>query len=89
MAQKKRIALSIFETMGRSTSPFLKLWKAKNGVHCFKSGLVGPFLTRFNVSNLDTFIEKPFSVLSFHVWPALQNKCKDHGGPSEKQSDSL
>lgn len=61
---KKRNPLSTAETMHRATSPRLKQWQAIQPPACFTGGLVGPLSQAFNVSQVDTFIEKPFCVLS-------------------------
>jgi hypothetical protein len=52
------------ETMKLSTSPRLKLWQATNSVDGFTGGLVVHLSSDSNVSQVDTFIEKPFCTLN-------------------------
>lgn len=51
------------ETMNYATSPRLKHWKPLNPPYGFTGGLVGPYCSAFNVSQVDTFIEEPFCTL--------------------------
>lgn len=81
----KRRPLSIFETMGRSISPDMKPCDAERQGYVFKSGLVGPFSAGLMFSNLDIFIEKPFSVLSFHVCQLCKTGAKTTAASTEKQ----
>lgn len=62
--------------MGGSTSPDMKPCEAERPGYVFKSGLVGPFSANLMFSNLDIFIEKPFSVLSFHVCQLCKTGAK-------------
>jgi len=50
--------------MTRSTSPRLKHCEAFIAAHDFTGGLAGHYLSFFNVSQVDTFIEKPFCTLN-------------------------
>lgn len=52
----------------RAASPVQKQYQRLKPVHCFRAGLVGHFFPRFNVPQVDTFIEKPFCSLNI---PAL------------------
>jgi hypothetical protein len=76
MLRLKRNALSKYENMGGSISPDMKPCKAEGWRYVFKIGLVGPFCSGLMFSNLDTFIEKPFSVLSFHVCQLCKTRAK-------------
>ena len=86
MTQIKRVPLSIFETMGRSISPDLKPCDAERHGYVFKSGLVGPFCSGLMFSNLDIFIEKPFSVLSFHVCHLCQTGAMTTAAPLKSKA---
>lgn len=66
---KKRDPLSTPETMGTSASPRQKPLKDRCRFHGCSGGLVGGVWALFTVSEMDTFIEKPFSVLVLHVCP--------------------
>ncbi len=85
--RQKCIALSRYETMSSSTSPVLKPCHSERWGYVFRTGLVGRFLHGFMFSNLDIFIEKPFSILSSSCLPCLHNQRKDHNGPSGQQAD--
>lgn len=85
---KKRNALSIFETMSGPTSPEMKPRRAETPGYVFKSGLVGPFCIGLMFSNLDIFIEKPFSVLSFHICHLCKTSAKTTAAPLKSKTTS-
>lgn len=62
---KKRDPLSTAETMKAPTSPRQKPSMSGCPRAGFFGGLMDEFWDRFNVSEMDTFLEKPFSVHSF------------------------
>lgn len=62
---QKRNPLSTAETVESSTSPRQKPWQPYQAHAGFTGGLVGNYLNDFNVSQVDTFIEKPFCNLNF------------------------
>jgi hypothetical protein len=61
---KKHKPLSTAETLSGATSPRLKQRQAIQPRACFSGGLVGLLFQDFNVSQVDTFIEMPFSALT-------------------------
>lgn len=71
---KKRDPLSTPETMRPPASPRLKPSKLGCPGGGFAGGLVGGFSSRFKVSAVDTFIEKPFSVLALCALTTWQHK---------------
>ena len=80
---KKRNPLSTSETMERSTSPRQKPYKAHQPRAGFTGGLADLFFVAFMVSEMDTFIEKPISVLCFsicHLCNAWVNATSGHFG---------
>jgi hypothetical protein len=81
MVEKKRCPLSIFENMGGSISPDMKPCDPERLGYVFKSGLIGPFSSSLMFSYLDIFIEKPFSVLSFHVCQLCKTTAKTTAAP--------
>lgn len=78
---KKRDPLSTSETMRAPASPRLEPSRPVRPRAGFTAGLVGGFLVPFNVPAVDTFIEKPFSVLALRALTTWQNT----GGGAGKQ----
>jgi hypothetical protein len=63
--------------MTRSTSPRLKHCEVFIAANGFTGGLAGHYLSFFNVSQVDTFIEKPFSILLYkHIRMCNSNQSK-------------
>lgn len=62
------------ETMQHVTSPQLKHVQATNVVDSFTDGLVGPLSNDSNVSQVDTFIEKPFCTHNLKATPAVTDQ---------------
>jgi hypothetical protein len=73
---KKRDPLSTPETMGTSASPRQKPLKGRCPSHGCSGGLVGGVWASFTVSEMDIFIEKPFSVLSLSVCICSADRAK-------------
>ena len=78
---KKRDPLSTPETMGTPASPRQKPLKRRRPFHGCSSGLVGGVLALSTVSEMDTFIEKPFSVLSLSVCICFADSAKHREAP--------
>ena len=78
---KKRDPLSTPETMGAPASPRQKPLKDRCPFHGCADGLVGRVWALFNVSEMDTFIEKPFSVLSLSVCICSADRAKHRVAP--------
>ena len=85
--------------MHGATSPLAKPCKAFNRAHGFTGGLVGQFFGALMVSQVDIFIEKPFSVLTLSCIPASQpivgasqntlQRLRSNMSTNRKTSDSL
>lgn len=54
--------------------------------YVFKSGLIGPFSASLMFSYLDIFIEKPFSVLTFHVCQLCKINAKTTTAPLKSKA---
>lgn len=76
---KKRDPLSTPETMQPPASPRLKPSRPVRPCGGFSGGLVGGFSGPFNVSAVDTFIEKPFSVLALWALTICGNLLASNG----------
>jgi hypothetical protein len=63
-ATAKTQALVHLGNIERAASPVQKQYQRLKPIHCFSAGLVGHFFPRFNVPQVDTFIEKPFCSLN-------------------------
>lgn len=77
----KRNPLSTAETMTGAASPRLEHCEAGNPFARFTAGLAGPFWLSFDVPELDTFIEKPFSVVSPSVCICTALRAKHRAAP--------
>ena len=85
--------------MHGATSPLAKPSMALNRAHGFTGGLVGQFFGALMVSQVDIFIEKPFSVVTLSCIPAShpivgasQNtlqRLRSNMSTTRKTSDSL
>ncbi len=64
----------------------MKPYEAARRGYVFKSGLIGPFCSGLMFSNLDIFIEKPFSILSFHVCQLCKTSAKTTAGPLKSKA---
>lgn len=78
---KKRDPLSTPETMGTPASPRQKPLKDRCPSHGCSGGLAGGVLAQFTVSEMDTFIEKPFFVLSLSVCFCSADRSKHREAP--------
>lgn len=78
---KKRDPLSTPETMGTPASPRQKPLMGRCPSHGCAGGLAGGVLAPFTVSEMDTFIEKPFSVLSLLVCICSADRAKHREAP--------
>lgn len=72
--------------MGVSTSTRLTPWNAELRPIGITGVLVGPFFGSLQVSDMDTFIEKPFSVLSFHVCQLCKTSAKTTAAPLKSKA---
>ena len=86
---KKRDPLSTPETMRPPASPWLNPSRPVRPCSGFSGGLVGGFSGSFNVSAVDTFIEKPFSVLALWVLINCGNVLSTAGNRKARQMGCL
>jgi hypothetical protein len=77
---KKHNPVSTAETMEVSTSPLQQPCRQLQPHASFTGGLVGHLLGGFNVSQMDTFIEKPFSVVSLCACSLQKAQWKTQSG---------
>ncbi len=73
---KKHNPLSTAETRAGATSPRGKQWRPRQAHAGFTGGLAGSLGAGLHVPHMDTFIEKPFSVLSFRVCHRCKSSAK-------------
>ncbi len=79
---KKCNPWSTAETMKQLTSPYQKHCESLISAHGFTVGLVAHFLSAFNVSQVDTFIEKPSCSLNLFCFMGYFGNLRCHVGDS-------